>query len=63
MAARRRFVYANGIRANVQNPRISDQTIIIRLHEHGIGSRIQMKVPQRTNRHELAIGHVRDQFG
>ena len=62
MAARRRFVTANGIRANVQNPRLSDQTIIIRLHKHGFGSRISMKVPQRTDRHELAIGHLRDQL-
>ena len=43
MAARRRFVTANGIRANVQNPRLSDQTIIIRLHKHGFGSRRSMK--------------------
>ena len=62
MAARRRFVTANGIRANVQNPRLSDQTIIIRLHKHGFGSRISMKVPQMTDRHELAIGHLRDQL-
>ena len=62
MAARRRFVTANGIRANVQNPRLSDQTIIIRLHKHGFGSRRSMKVPQRTDRHELAIGHLRDQL-
>ena len=62
MAARRRFVTANGIRANVRNPRLSDQTIIIRLHEHGFGSRRPMKVPQRTERHELAIGHLRDQL-
>ena len=59
----REFVTANGIRANVQNPRLSDQTIIIRLHEHGFGSRIPMKVPQRTDRHELAIGHMQDQLG
>ena len=63
MAARRHFVTANGIRANVQNPRLSDQTIIIRLHKHGFGSRRSMKVPQRTDRHELAIGHLRDQLG
>ena len=63
MAARRRFVTANGIRANVQNPRLSDQTIKIRLHEHGFGSRRPMKVPQRTDMHELAIGHLRDQLG
>ena len=63
MAARRHFVTANGIRANVQNPRLSDQTIITRLHKHGFGSRRSMKVPQRTDRHELAIGHLRDQLG
>ena len=63
MAARRRFVTANGIRANVQNPRLSDPTIIIRLHEHGFGSRRPMKVPKRTDRHELVIGHLRDQLG
>ena len=63
MAARHRFVTANGIRANVQNPRLSDQIIIICLHEHGFGSRRPMKVPQRTDRHELAIGHLRDQLG
>ena len=63
MAARRRFVTANGIRANVQNPRLSDQTIIIRLHEHEFGSRRPMKVPQRTDSHELAIAHLRDQLG
>ena len=62
MAARRRFVTENGIRANVQNPRLSDQTIIIRLHKHGFGSRRSMKVPQRTDWHELAIGHLRDQL-
>ena len=62
MAARRRFVTANGIRANVQNPRLSNQTIIIRLHKHGFGSRRPMKVPQRTDRYELAIGHLRDQL-
>ena len=55
MAARRRSVTANGIRTNVQNPRLSDQTIIIHLHRHGFGSRRSMKVPQRTDRHELAI--------
>ena len=53
----------NGIRANVHNPRLSDQTIIIRLHGHGFGSRRPMKVPQRTNRHDLAIGHLRHQLG
>ena len=63
MAARRHFVTANGIRANVQNPRLSDQTIIIRLHKHGFRSRRSMKVPQRTDRHELAIVHLRDQLG
>ena len=63
MAARRRFVTANGIRANVQNPRLSDPTIIICLHEHVFGSRRPMKVPQRTDRHELVIGHLRDQLG
>ena len=62
MAARRRFVTANGIRANVQNPCFSDPTIIIRLHKHGFGSRRSMKVPQRTDRHELAIGQLRDQL-
>ena len=45
MAARRRFVTANGIRANVL-----------------LRSRRSMKLPQRTDRHELAIGHLRDQL-
>ena len=62
MVARCRFVTANGIRANVQNPRLSDQTIIIRLHKHGFGSRRSINVPQRTDSHELAIGHLRDQL-
>ena len=63
MAARRHFVTANGIRTNVQNPRLSNQTITIHLHKHEFGSRRSMKVPQRTDRHELAIGHQRDQLG
>ena len=63
MAARRRFVAANGIRANVQNLHLSDPTIIIRLHALGFGSRRPMKIPQRTDRHELVIGHLRDQLG
>ena len=62
MAARRHFITTNDIRANVQNPRLSDQTIIIRLHKHGFGSRRSMKVPQRTDRHELVIRHLRDQL-
>ena len=64
MAARCHFVTTNGIRANVQNPRLSDQTIIIRLHKHGFGSRRSMKVPPiGMNTDELAVGHLRDQLG
>ena len=52
LAARRRFVTANTIRADVQRPIICDQTIRNRLRAGGFRSRRPSKVPARTAEHE-----------
>ena len=52
LAARRRFVTANAIRAEVQRPIVSDQTIRNRLRAGGFRSRRPSKVPARTAENE-----------